>query len=260
MLLHNVAQSVCDQPPEHAPEEVITSYVLGLPPPEYRLPQFRTAAGLAENKIETPLNRWGLVDVDALVQRVNATMLPGYRWGGQNDRHHLGWAHARYQAADEQAGDSLATTFRDLPFNLIWVPREFHNWTHAVTKEPQMPSREIMREYIDEWAMISSFFKSVKDAVATKRLYDRERRARAGTARELTDAQEQLLADDLLRKFGGVAMHASALEGVTFERWPISRDMRVETAAGQIGDVVMRGWRRRTKHVQRSLAPLLQAA
>lgn len=260
MLLHDVAQSVCDQPPAHAPEEVITSYVLGLPPPEYRLPQFQTADGLAENKIETPLNRWGLVDVDALVQRVNATMLPGYRWGGQNDRHHLGWAHARYQAADEQAGDSLATTFRDLPCNLIWVPREFHNWTHAVTKEPQMPSREIMQEYIDEWAMLSGFFKSVKETLAMVRLYERVRQARAGTDKEFTAAQEQLMADDLLRRFGGVAMHVTALDGLAFERWPLSREMRIHTAAGQIGDMVMRGWRRRTKDVQRTTEALPLAA
>lgn len=260
MSLHNVVPSVYDTPPDTAPEEDVSSYALGLPLAEFRLPEFRTQEGLAEHKIETPLNEWGLVDIDELVRRVNATMMPGYRWGGPNDRHHLGWAHARYVEADELLGDDTATTFRDLPINLIWVPREFHNWTHAVTKEPQMPSRDIMREYIDEWAMVSSFFNSVKDAMATKRLYDRVRRSREGTEWEFTDAQEQLLSEDLLRRFGGVAMHVSALSEMKFERWPFSPDMRVVTAAGQIGDIVMRGWRRRTKDVQRTLAALPQVA
>ena len=249
-----------DRPPANAVDEVATSYALGLPPPEFRLPQFRTGDELAENKLETPLNEWGLVDVDELVRRVKATMVPGYDWGGGNDRHHIGWAHAKYVKADEVAGDGLATTFRDLPINLIWVPRRFHNWIHAVTKEPPVPSRDVMADCVEEWAMMSGFFNSVKDAIATMRLYDRVRRARAGTDRELTGAQVQLLVDDLMRRFGGVAMHVSALEEVSFDRWPISRDMRIRTAAGQIGDMAMRGWQRRTKDVQRSLVDLPKVA
>lgn len=259
-MLHNLAPLDYDEPPAQASDEVTQSYALGLPPPQFRLPQFRTAAGLAENRVETPLDKWGLVDVDELVQRVNGTMVPGYRWSGPNDRHHLGWTHAKYIEADALAGDNLATSFRDLSINLIWVPREFHNWTHAVTKDPPVPSRDVMAEYIDEWAMLSGFFKSVKDAIATMRLYERVRQARAGTVRELTDAQEQLLSNDLLRRFGGVAMHVNALDGVTLERWPLSRDMRIHTAAGQIGDIVMRGWRRRTRDVQRPLAGLPNVA
>jgi hypothetical protein len=260
MTLVGEQSVVYDEPPVDVSEEVTNSYIQGLPPYEWRLPQFRTRGGIAENKIETPVDEWGLVDVDELVRRVKATMLPGYTWGGGSDRHHIGWPHAGYTAADASEADNIANSFRDLPMNKIWIPRIFHNWIHVVTSPPPMPSREVMSAYIDEWLVVRGFFNSVRDTMTTMRYYERIRLERAKEGNAFTTEQERLLKEDLLRRFGGITLHAKLLEDMPLERWPISHDMLVLTAAGQVGDIVMRGWRRRTKDVQRPLEELQKVA
>lgn len=231
-----------------------------LPPPEMRAEGFRNRDEILHNRIPTPLDSRGLVDVDALIRQVKATIKPGYRWPGYSDRHHTLWPAYRYGMYETFKPGTEAISFRNLAVNKIWVSRVFHNWIHLVTLPPDVPSEAAMRESIDEWVVMRDFFASIKDTTRIMRIYERERERRKSAENPLTDDQEELLGVDMRRRLGGVIMHFRNLEGIELGRWPISRDMGLHEAAGQIGDLVLRGWQRRTKDVRRMPEELPVAA
>lgn len=222
-----------------------------LPPTELRAQGFRNLEEIMQNRFPTPVDERGLVDVDLLIEMVKSTVHPNYRWPGYSDRHHTLWPAYRYGIVQTFVPELDAVAFRNLAINKIWVPRVFHNWTHIVTQEPEVPPEEIMQESIEEWAIVRDFFISVKETTKIMRIYERERVRRAEAGMPLTASQEEMIADDLRRRLGGVVLHFKGLEGLNLNRWPISMNMSVHTAAGQVGDLVMRGWQRRTKQVRR---------
>jgi hypothetical protein len=42
----------------------------------------------------------------------------------------------------------LTEEFKELSINKLWVPRQFHNFIHAVTKPPDMPERPVMERIV----------------------------------------------------------------------------------------------------------------
>jgi hypothetical protein len=230
---------VYEEPPECVSDEVARSYIEGLPPEEFRLRSI-------ENKIPTPTDEWGVVDADKLIQAVMQTVSPEYRWTGKSDIHHGQWCRADYYAMQEILPESRAVAFRELAPNKMQIPRVFHNWIHAITVPPPMPSPEVMRESVREWIILKDFFKSVQEAAQTSRLFDRER-----ARRSFTEEQEGILTSELQRRMDGILMHFDALETVPIERWPFSPHMRLQMAAGCIGSLVLSGCHRRSMHVRR---------
>lgn len=95
----------------------------------------------AEYAIPTPVDRHGLVDHDALVYQVSSFVEPDYKWKAPFfDEHHLYWPAASYEENDRYR------YFRELPVHKIWVPRQFHNFTHLMTVPPEIPSVKVMNQ------------------------------------------------------------------------------------------------------------------
>lgn len=137
-----------------------------LPPAEYRLYDPHTS-GL----IETPLDERGLVDLDALVQTVKSTVVPEFDWTSSfNDIHHLQWFGGRYKFSFGTGVDMHA--FRELVNRKAYVPRVFHNWTHAVTAPPPLPTPEVMNYSIDAQRVALSLAKTASLAVRLSRKID----------------------------------------------------------------------------------------
>lgn len=49
---------------------------------------------------------------------------------------------------DATAYFAVADQFRELPMNKLWVPRQFHNFIHAVTLPPEMPELRVMQRIV----------------------------------------------------------------------------------------------------------------
>jgi hypothetical protein len=242
-------------PDTHGPEHGNPLLRFTLPPVELRLPGFKTREDIIRNRFPTPLDRRGLVDVGALIELVKGTVHWSYRWPGYSDEHHTLWPAYRYQYVQAFAPETQAEAFRNLAENKIWVPRVFHNWTHIVTDPPEVPPVEVMSESVQEWAMIRDFFNSVRETTQKMRMYDRERARRKDKGTPFTKSQEESLAEDMHRRVGGVMLHCKGLADIDLSKWSISMEMGLHAAAGQIGDLVLRGSQRRTKEV-RKLAEL----
>ncbi len=133
-----------------------------LPPYEARLINPKV------QKIETPLDDRGLVDVSALIAAVKNTVEPWYTWPThRNDEHHFYWPVADYPLHNP-GGTAELKKFHELPINKGYVPRVFHNWLHSVTIPPAQPEGEVMVNRIESWEIASSLFQRARIATEKK--------------------------------------------------------------------------------------------
>lgn len=133
-------------------------------PPE----EFRLYDPAKSGMLKTPLDERGLVDLDELVRTVKATVSPEFTWVSEfNDVHHLQWYANLYKTRN---GDLDLTDFRELVNRKAYVPRAFHNWTHAVTSPPPVPEMEVMRYSINAQRVAMSLARTASLAVRLTRM------------------------------------------------------------------------------------------
>ncbi len=158
--------------------ESSTSKLLEQLPPVEKSPILQTLARVGlevfrrEYLLETP-NHDGVVDHDALIALMRQQVDPDYRWEAPFfDEHHLSWYAALYESPNH-AKPELAHEFRELPTNKLWVPRQFHNFIHAVTEHPPVPEPEVMREKIREFRRNQFIFRVASQAITIQEQLER---------------------------------------------------------------------------------------
>lgn len=110
---------------------------MGLPPLDARLWNKDK-----DEKLPTPLDSNGIVDLDALVALGKEAVVKGFDWTSPfNDIHHLQWPGVRYASETEM-------TFRELTRRKAYIPRVFHNWLHHITLPAPLPTEEVMQHAI----------------------------------------------------------------------------------------------------------------
>jgi hypothetical protein len=104
-----------------------------------------------EYAIPTPTLPNGIVDHQKLVEDVSALVSSQYRWRAPFfDEHHLHWKGYYYNPGLH--GDStIPKQFRDLNIHKLWIPREFHDFIHAVTIPPDVPHMDVMAESVEQY-------------------------------------------------------------------------------------------------------------
>jgi len=119
----------------------------------------------------TALDERGLVDLDALVADVKATIDKEFEWTSQfNDVHHLQWFASRYPYLDSSDQMVNMSAFRELANRKAYVPRVFHNWIHRITEPPPVPSIEVMNYSIDAQRVAMSLSRTASLAVRLMRM------------------------------------------------------------------------------------------
>lgn len=225
--------------PKGSAEEVTRAHIDGLPAREF------WQDNTLKYKVIPKLNAKGLIDDKALIADVQATISPEFVWSGKADRHHLYWPRADYVAAQQITGDK-AYSFREHGSNIIRVQRVFHNWMHAISEQPPMPDPEVMHYTLRAWEIVSDFFGAVRQTVNHQRLFGREELRRGG----YTDNQNEMIRDMLLRELSGVVMHLDLLADIPEDYWPFRPDIKLQIAAGQVGQVLTKGYLNRTREVR----------
>lgn len=229
------------KPPSNAPDEVRRAHQDGLPAADFRLQDPRTY------KIEPRLNAKGLIDDKMLIADVLETIHPDFTWLGKSDRHHLCWPRVDYVQA-QQSSLIPAFNFREHGSNVIRVQRVFHNWIHAITLPPPMPDPEVMQYTLKAWEVVSDFFSAVRQTVNHQRLFSREELRRGG----YTDEQKDMIQEILLRELSGIVMHLDALQDIPEDYWPFRTDIKLQIAAGRVGQVLTKGYLNRTRDIRLS--------
>lgn len=101
--------------------------------------------------IPTPTLPNGIVDHQKLVENVSELVSSDYRWRAPFfDEHHLHWKGYYYNQGFHD-DSTIPKQFRDLNIHKLWVPREFHDFIHAVTLPPDVPDFDVMAESVKQY-------------------------------------------------------------------------------------------------------------
>lgn len=147
-----------------------------LPPPDARLFDPRV---FGDDRLPTPTDDRGLVDIPQLIADVKETIDPSYQWTGDLDVHHFYWYASLYPYRKGESNQNPAY-FRNIAVHKGLVPRSFHNWLHIVTEPPAVPEPEVMEYRVEAWTVAKDLFKMARQTVQWEK---RARRRRELVAR-----------------------------------------------------------------------------
>lgn len=121
-----------------------------------------------DEKLQTPLDDYGLVDVSELIYQVKKTVDPSYTWDSPfNDVHHIQWPSRQYQYLPHSQVNPQE--FRNLSISKIYTPRVFHNWVHRITEPPPPPPIEVMYYRTEAQRVAIALFRTVRAGKGLKR-------------------------------------------------------------------------------------------
>ncbi len=93
---------------------------------------------------------------------------------------------------DETHYFRVAEQFRELPMNKLWVPRQFHNFLHAVTLPPEMPDLKVMERIVRNARRRDYLFQVATNAMnITEKLQRAEPLALPGGENVLIDRKDK---------------------------------------------------------------------
>lgn len=127
-------------------------------------------SGKIKRKIETPLDRLGLVDRHRLVGLLIAGTPPGFNWGDVPRDHHWQWPAIDYPFLEIEDEPNEAI-FRDLLINRNILPLSFERLIHKATRSPEKPSKEVMSVMIDYGKIVYDLFESAKEIIEWQRQF-----------------------------------------------------------------------------------------
>lgn len=153
-----------------------------LPPPYVRLIDPR------HDKIPTPVDERGLIDIPRLISDVKATVDPDYIWPNRPSVHHFHWPEALYPYAEGPDVSVNPAQFRNLPIHKGLVVRTFENWLHLITLPSQPPELEVQAFRVEGYQVAKNLFATARETVQWEK--------RARRRRELVSANPDILRQD----------------------------------------------------------------
>jgi hypothetical protein len=119
-----------------------------------------------EYAISTPVDpETGIVDHEALMASMRELVDPDYKWQAPFfDEHHLHWYAHRYETTFHPQ-TQLAVEFRNIATNKMWVPRQFHNFIHAVTIPSDLPEVDAMKTAVKDYRRKSYIYRISTNAI-----------------------------------------------------------------------------------------------
>ncbi len=220
------------------PQEGLVVPLENLPPRDMRT--------YPDEKIPTPTDERGLVDVPRLIAAVQKTVDPEYEWPRQLSIHHFYWPEADYPYVTAGLAVDNPAVFRNLPIHRGLLPRAFENWLHIITLPPPKPSEEVMHHRVEAWNVARSLFQKVRATIQTEKLA----RARAEYVRQnpvilkeefdgVDIIGEEVMQEILERHFRGTRHHLRRLQDIPPEYRFIDPDDSLADMGRKLGRVVV---------------------
>lgn len=99
------------------------------------------------DKLPAPVDEFGIPRAEIMLDRIMGAMTTRFVWTGKIDLHHLATPKADYSAADT---GSIGSLFRGLSQLKIDLPRQKHDFVHAVFDYHKPPALDVMMQAISE--------------------------------------------------------------------------------------------------------------
>jgi len=152
-----------------------------------------------EYLLEAPVDDRGVVRVFDTLDLALSQVDPDYVWPRERcDIHHFVWRREAYMP-ENNGGDTLPSEYREISFHKGYLPRQLHNFIHAVINEPAMPPLEVMERRVRAYKLACALFSAARLAAKFEKrpesfLSVRRKRWRAVTVDEsaLTQTLEKL--------------------------------------------------------------------
>lgn len=129
--------------------------------------EYRGNGAVCKEKIEVPLDEYGIPRRVELMRKVLGTLEVAHHWTGDYDLHHIAWPGVNYRKITDSNGELVGSYYRGAGSLKVMLPRQMHNYLHAITLPPPMPTFDVMRQYAHEHDQVSRLY----DAIS-KRSYD----------------------------------------------------------------------------------------
>lgn len=155
--------------------------------------------GLTEFKKEfatpTTLDERGFVDYKQLLSYVDSLVEEDFKWSEIGlDIHHLQWEAKSYspELFTEYTDPTIPQQFREIPFHLLYIPRQLHNLIHCVTLPPEVPSYDQMKKRVEAFDIARGLFEK---AIRSMMIEETVQRAIRHSSGALVDLKRRKLID-----------------------------------------------------------------
>lgn len=192
-------------------------------------------------RLRTPTDDRGLVDIPATVKLVKSIAPLNYDWAPNLSVHHFYWPGTDYEEASP-----IARKFRELSVHKGLVLREFENLLHATTAPAPMPDEEVMVYRIEAWRVAHDLFLSARQAVAWERRM-RRREALIRKKPEILPVEfngedkigREVLSEILDTHFAGMDQHLERAAAIPPEYRLFDPESGKEALATKLGELVV---------------------
>lgn len=115
----------------------------------------------AHDKIDTPLDEFGIPRRAELVRQVLGTLATEHWWSGGYDVHHAAWPRSNYQDIKDSQLE-VGAIYRGAGLLKVRLPRQLHNYVHRITNQPPVPDFAAMRQFAEEHDQVNRLYDTVK--------------------------------------------------------------------------------------------------
>lgn len=128
-----------------------------------------TGAVTVPDKLPAPTDIYGIPRPEIMINQLLGHMATEhFKWTGVFDLHHLATPKADYSIVRTKDEGDIGSAFRGVSFLKIELPRQMHNFSHAIFELPPRPSVDVMRAVMTEVGSARQLLETINDFYGDK--------------------------------------------------------------------------------------------
>lgn len=127
------------------------------------------------DKLPAPTDEFGIPRPDIMVEQLLGQMATkNFVWSGVFDLHHVATPKADYTVARSRNDGDIGSAFRGMSCLKIELPRQMHNFSHAIFELPRRPSTDVMMQALIEVGQLKQLHRTIGEYFGEQRPSDVE--------------------------------------------------------------------------------------
>ena len=134
---------------------------------------------IVNNRLNAPNDEFGIPRPEIMVEQLLGQMgTKNYVWTGAFDEHHLATPKADFTVVRTRTEGDIGSAFRGSACLKIDLPRQMHNFSHALFELPGRPQVDVMRQAVYEIGQAKQIQSIINEHVVGNPEQDNERTQR----------------------------------------------------------------------------------